>query len=395
MVPMKTLCVIVPHFPWLCEVLRQPALDGRSAIVTYALGPQKLVLDYSPELDGLQRDMPLQQALARHGRAELLTADIPYYRAVFDQLLDTLETVSPLVEGTEPGCAYLGIDGLQLIYPDDSAIIDAIQEVIPEVFAHRIGIAANKFLAYLAACRCLPSGRRVLTGDVEDFLQKLPCDMLPVSMKSKEKLRRFGLHTLGQIAALPQGPLLSQFGTEGKRIHELARGYDDTPLYPRMMEKAIEESTTLPSVTVSLETILVVLERLLGRVFSRISGAGLGIRSLAVWTRTWDVERWERTIKFKEPAMDTRKAIARIRRVMEEHPQPGPVEQVGIRVDRLGYPRGQQKSLFPEIRSKDHLREDIKQLELRLGNPQVYRVKEVEPWSRIPERRYTLTPSDR
>ncbi|HEY41451.1 MAG TPA: hypothetical protein G4O18_06290 [Dehalococcoidia bacterium] len=93
--------------------------------------------------------------------------------------------------------------------------------------------------------------------------------------------------------------------------------------------------------------------------------------------------------------MDTRKAIARIRRVMEDHPQPGPVEQVGIRVEGLGYPRGQQKSLFPEIRSKDHLWEDIKQLELRLGNPQVYRVKEVEPWSRIPERRYTLMPSDR
>ncbi|HEY40767.1 MAG TPA: hypothetical protein G4O18_02785, partial [Dehalococcoidia bacterium] len=296
---MKTLCVIVPHFHWRCEVLRQPALNGRPTMVTYTPGSQKLVLDYSPELDGLQRDMPLQQALARHGGAELLPADFPYYRAAFDQLLDALETVSPLVEGTEAGCAYLGIDGLQLIYPDDGAIIDAIQTVIPEVFAPRIGVAGNKSLSYLAACRCLPSGQRVLTGDVDTFLQKLPCDVLPVSMKSKEKLRRFGLHTLGQVAALPHGPLLSQFGSEGKRIHELARGYDDTPLQPRMMEKAIEESITLPSVTVSLETILVALERLLGRVYSRISGTGLGIRNLAVWTRTWNAEQWERTIKFK------------------------------------------------------------------------------------------------
>jgi DNA polymerase-4 len=339
--------------------------------------------------------MLLQQALARHGRAELLTADIPYYRATFDQLLDTLETISPLVESTEPECAYLGIDGLQLIYPDDNAIGDAIQKVIPGIFSPRIGIAGNKFLAYLAAYHCLPSGQRILTDNVEAFLQELPCDVLPVSMKSKEKLRQFGLYTLGQVAALPQGPLLSQFGSEGKRIHELARGYDYTPLHPRMMEKAIEESSTLPSVTVSLEMILVALERLLGRVFSRISGAGLGIRSLAVWTRTWNAEQWERAVRFKEPAMDTRKAIARIKRVMEDHPQPGPVEQVGIRVEGLDYPRGQQKSLLPEIRSKDHLREDIKQLELRLGNPQVYRVKEVEPWSRIPERRYTLMPSDR
>jgi DNA polymerase-4/protein ImuB len=31
-------------------------------------------------------------------------------------------------------------------------------------------------------------------------------------------------------------------------------------------------------------------------------------------------------------------------------------------------------------------------LEFRLGGPQLYRIKEVEPWSRIPERRYALIP---
>ena len=55
-------------------------------------------------------------------------------------------------------------------------------------------------------------------------------------------------NTLGQVAALPPSPLLSQFGPEGKRIHELAKGQDDTPLYPRMMERFIEESATLSSV---------------------------------------------------------------------------------------------------------------------------------------------------
>jgi DNA polymerase-4/protein ImuB len=59
----------------------------------------------------------------------------------------------------------------------------------------------------------------------------------------------------------------------------------------------------------------------------------------------------------------------------------------------MGCPRGQQKSLFAEVRNRDHLLEDIKQLELRQGNPQVFKIKEVEPWSRIPERRYALTPT--
>jgi DNA polymerase-4/protein ImuB len=353
------------------------------------------VLDYSPGLDGLQRDMPMQQALAQHGEVELLPADMPYYRITFNGLLDTLEGISPLVEGTELGCVYIGTDGLHLIYPDDESLVNAVFRVMPDVFVPQAGIAYNKFLAYLSACCCLPGKRQVITGDVESFLRDLPCDVLPVSMKNKEKLRQYGLHTLGKVATLPPGPLLSQFGPEGKKIHDLARGYDDTPLYPRMMEEVIEESTTLSSVTVSLESILVSLEQLLSRVFARISRAGLGVRSLSVWTRTWNSEQWERTMRFKEPAMDIKVAVNRIKRVMEEYPQPGPVEQVGLNINRLGYPGGRQNSLFREVRSRDHLLEDIHQLELRLGNPQVYRVKEVEPWSRIPERRYVLAPTNR
>jgi DNA polymerase-4 len=391
---MKILCLLLPHFPFLCEVLRNRAARDRSMVITHGSGSQKLVLDYSPKLDGLQRDIPIQQALAQHGEAELLPAEIPYYRTVFNGLLDALEGVSPLVEGAELGCAYIGVDGLQLIYPDDESLIDAIFRVVPNVFTPQAGMTGNKFLAYLTARRCPPGGRQVLAGDVETFLKDLPCDVLPVSMKSKEKLRQYGLHTLGHVAALPPGPLLSQFGPEGKKIHDLARGYDDTPLYPRMMEQVIEESTTLSSVTVSLESILVALEQLLGKVFARISRAGLGVRSLTVWTRTWNSEQWERTIRFKEPAMDIKAAVNRIKRVMEEYPQPGPVEQIGLNISRLGFPGGRQSSIFREIRSRDHLLEDIHQLELRLGSAQVYRVKEVEPWSRIPERRYVLAPTN-
>ncbi len=392
---MKILCVLLPHFPWRCEVRRNPALEGRPAIVTYTSGSRKLVLDWSPELEVLQRDMPLQQALARHGEVELLHADIPCYWYVFNEILDALEEKSPLVEGADLGCAYLGVDGLQLIYPDDAALLKAIREAIPETFTSQIGIAGNKFLAYLAARRSPPGGHRILTGDAGAFLRDIPCDVLPISMKSKSKLQDFGIHTIGQVTALSPGPVQSQFGPEGKRIWELAGGRDDTPLYPRLTEEMIEESTTLPSVTVSLEAILAAAESLLALIFARDSLKGRGIRSLTLWTRSWSSEHWERTVQFKEPTMDTKTTVSRIKRVLEDYPQPGPVEQVGTRVNRLGYPRGRQKSLFSEVRGRDHLMDDIKQLEFRLGNPQVFTVKEVEPWSRIPERRYALTPTGR
>ena len=392
---MKILCVLLPHFSLRCEILRNPGIDARPAIISYGTGSKKLVLDYSPELHGLQRNMPLQQSLAHYDKAELVQADMPYYWSIFTKILDRLEEKSPLVEGLELGTVYLGIDGLQLIYPNDDSLIKGVIEVLPETFVPQIGIAEGQFPAYLAALYSPPSGYKVLTGDISLFLKDLPCDILPVSIKIKSRLHDFGIDTFGQLAALPEGPLQSQFGTEGRRMQELARGNDAMPLYPRLWEEVIEGNTILPSVTVSLETILVTVESLLSQVFTRITPGGMGIHSMTMWTRSWNSEHWERSIQFKEPAMDMHTAVSRIRRIMENFPQPGPVEEVGVRVTRLGYPSGRQKSLFREVRGRDHLMEDIRQLELRQGNPLVFQIKEVEPWSRIPERRYALTPTGR
>jgi DNA polymerase-4 len=394
---MRILCVLLLHFPWRCESRRNPDIAARPAIVVQskdAASSQKLVLDWSPELAGLAQDMPLQQALARHDDVAIIPADIPYYRTTFSRILDALELKSPLVEGASPGCIYIGVDGLQLIYPDDNALAGAVREVVAD-FSPQIGIAANKFLATLLAQQCPPNDYKVLCGDMAAFLKDLPCDVLPVSFKSKGKLRDFGIHTLGQVAAMLPGPLQSQFGSEGKRIWELAQGIDDTPLHPRFMEEVIEESVTLSSVSVSMDAITTSAESILLRVVPGVVRKGLGIRSLTLWTRTWNAEHWERNINFKEPAMDVRGIISRLKRALEDYPQPGPVEQVGIRVNRLGCPRGRQKSLFSDMRAQEHLADDIKQLELKLGNPQVYKVKEIEPWSRIPERRYALTPTSR
>jgi len=390
---MKILCVLLPHFPLRCEVRRQPGIESDSAVITYAVGSQKLVLDYSPQLEGLQPDMPLQQALSRHGEIELIQADIPYYWSAFNEILDALEKRSPLVEGSDLGKAYIGIDGLQLIYPTHRILVKAVQEAIPQEFSPQMGIAEGKFPAYLSALHSPPNDYyEIVAGAVEAFLKDLSCDVLPISMKDKDKLKNFGLRTLGKIVSLEPGPAQAQFGPEGRRIWELVRGQDDTPLYLRCTEEMIDESTTLPSVTVSLEAMLVTLESLLSRAFVRLTPRGMGICSILLWTRTWNSEYWERSVKFKEPAMNVGHAVSRLKRVMNDYPQPGPVERLGIRITGLGRRRGSQKSLFSEVRAGDRLKDDIKQLELRLGSPQVYKIKEVEPWSRIPERRYALAP---
>jgi len=391
----KILCVILSHFPLQCELLRKPDINSGPAALVAASGADKLVWDYSPNLSRLACGMPVARALSLYDNLTLINADIPYYEAAFDEVLDALELVSPLVEGAAPGEAYLGMDGLQSIYGTDAAMADAVRRAVPAAFTPRIGIAAGKFPARLAAWHSPPGKCRALGHDLAAFLKDLACDLLPVSLETRARLHEYGLHTLGQVAAMAVGPLQAQFGPEGRRMRELALGRDDAPFIPRLIEETIEESATLPTVTVSLDILLMALEAMLGRAFARLERRGMGVSRVTIWTRSLLGEYREKDVNFKEPAMNAGAALARIRHVLENCPQSGPVEQLGLRVTGLGRRRGKQRSLFTEVRAQDHLMEDVRQLEFRLGGPQVYSVKEVEPWSRIPERRYALTPLNR
>jgi DNA polymerase-4/protein ImuB len=392
---MKLLCITLPHFVLRCELSRRPALAGQPAVIVYSLGSKKLVLDFSPDLIGLQPDMALQEAQSLGDAFEFIPADMAHYRSVFNGLLDAVETKSPLVEGKVLGDIYVGCDGLHKLYGSDEGLVDAVRSVIPDEFQPRFGLGDGKFTAYLAAAESLPGGFKSLAGAADAAFAALSCDLLPVDPGIKSKLHEFGLHTFGRVAALGLAQLQAQFGPDGARIWRLCRGQDDTPLEPRLSEEEIEESTSLPSATVSQEVMLMALEPLLQRAFRRFGSRGMGIRCIRLWTRTWLKEHWEQSIHFKEPAMTVRAVLARLKPVLENCAQPGPVEQLGMVIKRLSYPVGRQENIFTDVRSEDKLLDDVRQLELRFGAPQIYRMKEIEPWSRIPERRYVLTPLGR
>jgi DNA polymerase-4/protein ImuB len=391
---MKLLCVLIAHFPYKCEVLAGN-VSGRPAAVTMAEGSERLVLDYFPEAPGLAGGMSLQQALSLQGDLEVIHADLPRYRAVFNSILDALELKSPLVEGYEPGTAYLGLAGLESIYGTDDTLAGAVREALPAVFEPRLGIAEGKFLSRLAALSAPPGGCHKIEGDAREFLKDLSCDLLPVSSRSRDRLHDFGLHTLGALAAVPPAHLQAQFGPEGQLMAELATGIDDTPLYPRLSEEIIEESATLASPTVSLDLLLMALEAMLARAFVSLSRKNLGVSRVLLWTRSWISGHWEDSVRFKEPAMNPKAVLSRIRQAMENVTQPGPVEEMGMRITGTARFTGRQNSLMAQVRAQEHLLDEIKQLEFRLGGHQLFQVREVEPWSRIPERRYALTPLSR
>jgi DNA polymerase-4/protein ImuB len=78
---------------------------------------------------------------------------------------------------------------------------------------------------------------------------------------------------------------------------------------------------------------------------------------------------------------------------LERESFPGALEDLQIIASGLTEELGHQGSLFSDYRKKEQLGELIQTLEVQFGpRPQLWQVREIEPWSRIPERRMALIP---
>ena len=192
---------------------------------------------------------------------------------------------------------------------------------------------------------------------------------------------------------LPIGPLQAQFGPEGKRIWELSRGHDPSPLLPRIHEETFSESMGFETPVVDQEAILTATEALLARLFHLSSMRGRFARCCTVSGQVLRGLIWQHRLSFREPAGDKDYAFFSLKNALINHPPPGPLEDLALTLSSLTGDTSRQVNMFVDVRRRDQLRDTMSQLEARLGKkPPINQVREMEPWSRIPERRRVLIP---
>ena len=121
-----------------------------------------------------------------------------------------------------PTCAWTGWKPL---YGGEARLVTTLLNAVPQDLAPRIGVGGAKFPAYVAARTSQPLGATRVPPDAAGFLSHQPVGLLPIAHKVREELRRFGLHTLGDLAAMNVTALTDRFGREGRRAWELAHGH--------------------------------------------------------------------------------------------------------------------------------------------------------------------------
>jgi DNA polymerase-4/protein ImuB len=334
--------------------------------------------------------MPLQEAQARFKDAALVEADTAYYQSVFGRILVRLGDVSPVVDAADLGCAYVGLDGLEEMYGGLAKLINTLLQSVPHHLRPRLGVSQGRFPAYLAATCAERGGAYKTPAALRDFLAPFPVDVLPVPWNLKASLHNFGLNTLGEIASRPLGPMQAQFGTVGATVWYLAHGTDDTPLAPLRPEPEVGASLVFPMPAATLEPLLTAIEILLGQIFSKPEMRGRFARTAELEGHILNRPSWQRRFVFKSPVGDKSGAYRVIRGMLDNLSLPGPIEEVRLTLKHLTGEVGRQGSLFQDVRRMEQLRETVAQLVVSQGHNPIYQVREMEPWSRIPERRRAL-----
>ena len=163
------------------------------------------------------------------------------------------------------------------------------------------------------------------------------------------------------------------------------------PLIPYQPEVEVTEALTFPAPAVTRQEIITAAESLLGRTFNRSEMQGKYVRSVTMESAVLRRPPWTKKLVFKNAVGSKDKALFVVKNAIESASLPGPLEDLSLTLTGLTGESGVQGSLFSNIRRREQLREMMRQLEAQLGcKPPIYQVRDIEPWSRIPERRQAL-----
>jgi DNA polymerase-4/protein ImuB len=400
----RVACVWIAQLPLRVEVLRHPAWDGRPLVLCGAPGERKVVQLCSSEAEaaGVRPGLPLREVVPLCPEAVVLQPDPVRTASVLESVLAELQGVSPLVEpgANDDGYLFLDLRGLRALYGDFDALEEAIRAAVPPLLRPRLGFGCGKFVAAVAARQAAPGGggRVVPASDTQVFLEPLSVrNLLILEPDVLHRLELLGLHTIGDLAALPFSAVQAEFGPLGAQAWRLAHGKDTEPVVARPVAISVQAGLRFDDPLGSVEAVMAAIAQLLERTFSQPALLGRSVRQVRLRALLSDGTSWERLYTFKE-ALSTRDASRRALKSRLDLPNglpPAPIDELALELLGLGGEAAKQPGLFvARARQLAEIAEAARQLRARYGRVPLYHAVEVEPWSRIPERRWALITCD-
>ena len=447
------VCLWIPLYALRCEEDRRPDLADRPTAVLAPEDSRRIWQASSlARRQGVKPGLTVSQAIGLCPALALLEPDPVFYDEQFARLLMRLEHVSPVIEPAELGRVYVGVDGLEGLYGSPRQQLETIQAAADErgrgaeirsrsrseapdnrqpsrqegaevgrspvreggkrgedpvgggvegrsgpVMTARLGWARGKFTAWVAATRAKP-GQPIIVADGErgDFLRAQPIAALPLHPDNHRRLQQLGLKTLGDLAALPEAAVTAQFGREGKAAWRLAAGAFDEPVTGKVRPQPIVASLDYPAPVADRGMLAHTIGVLIEHALRDPRRTGWRVQTVRARATLEQGASWMIQAMLKDPAALRERIHAPLLTHLERTPPTGAVESLAV--EFTAFARGTDElQLFARdavaaarAGRRRALRSAAREIQQRLKRHMLYRIVEVQPWSRLPERRYAL-----
>jgi protein ImuB len=284
------MAVWCPDWPVIAAEIEAGISAHGPVAVLYA----NRVLSCSPaaRVEGVRRGLRKREAQGRCPQLTVVEHDPGRDARAFEPVVAAVAELAPGVEVIRPGVLALAARGPARYYGGAEAASERLVEHIAQTCGveAQVGIADGIFAAVLAA----RAGRVVEPGQTVAFLAELNIAAIG-RPPLVDLLRRLGIGTLGEFAALPPADVLARFGFDAAMVHRRAAGEDDQPLAPRQLPPELAVSETFDEPVERVDSAAFAARALAERLHATLAGHGLACTRLGIEARTEAGEELHRT----------------------------------------------------------------------------------------------------
>jgi len=338
------------------EQLDNPDLRGKPVIVggTSKRGVVSAA-SYEARKYKIHSAMPIAQAMKLCPHGFFLPVRMKRYKELSNRVFSIFQRYTPLIEPLSLDEAFLDVTASSTLFGSAEKIAAKIRkEVFQETgLTVSAGVASSKLVAKIASDLNKPDGLTIVPAGAEaEFLAPLPIKRLwGVGRKAQDTLSLLGVHTIGEIAFLPENLLKQKFGKHGISLRKKALGLDYRDVEVEHETKSVGHEFTFETDLVAIGDIRRELLELAGMVAKRLRRYQLQGKTITLKVKYHDFRQITRSSTINEYIADSKRIYDEVVQLLQKTDAgEKPLRLLGISVSGLKMEsESGQQLLFPGV----------------------------------------------
>lgn len=344
-----------------------------------------LAKSYEAKRCGVKTGEALWQARAKCPDIRFIPPDFPFYAELSARVREIYLSYTDMVESFGVDECWLDVTGSHKLFAPSfldpfngaCAIAEEIRRRVKREtgLTVSVGVSYNKTFAKLASDMRKPDAVTAIPREsFRETVWSLPIEeLLFVGGKTAQKLKLYGIHTIGALATADESFVRLLLGKRGVELRRAARGEESSPVLRRRevpQAKSVGCGTTTRSDLVRDEDMRRVLYSLCENVSSRLREQKLMCRTVRLGIREYDLYTFERQTTLTE-ATRTAQAIfgAAYALLCANRRDDRPIRSLTVQASSIESEEGSQMTMFPhsEHERREELESCIDELRKKYG----------------------------